>query len=226
MTDVREYFKRWPRFYYFVAVVFGPVLDTGLTTRGFLRKYFSKGTILNLGSGPRIIASEVVNVDIHPYAGVSVVADICAVPLADGSAARIVSDNVLEHVRNPQDAVREMHRLLESGGYAYISTPFLYAFHSSPSDFQRWTVEGYRALFKEFEIVELGTRAGPFSALCTWACHTVGFLFSFGSPTLNSLFTNLSMFVLFPLKLPDIIFGRLPNSHMVAAVLYCVVRKP
>lgn len=224
--DFRSFFKRWPFVYYTIATLFGPVFFCGLSARKFLRKYPSTGAVLNLGSGPRIFKeANVVNVDVFPFAGVSIVADVTSVPKPDGSVARIISDNVLEHVNNPTVAVREMYRLLETGGLAYISTPFLYPFHSSPSDFQRWTDIGLRELFKDFEIVELGTRAGPFSALCTWAVHTVGFIFSFGSPTLNSLFTNLSMFVLFPLKLPDVIFNHWPKSETMAAVLYLVVRK-
>ena len=224
--DVRNFFKRWPLFYYFVATVFGPLFFSGLSAKRFLRKYPSDGVILNLGSGPRIFKElNVVNVDMHPYAGVSILADVSAVPKLDGSASRIISDNVLEHVKDPALAVKEMYRLLARGGIAYIAIPFLYPFHSSPSDYQRWTDRGLHELFKDFEIVEIGTRAGPFSALCVWACHTVGFIFSFGSPTLNSLITNLSMFVLFPLKLPDSIFNYWPNSHTVAAVLFCVVRK-
>lgn len=226
MSDVREFFKRWPVFYFFIATVFGPLFFCGLSGKKFLKKYPSDKLILNLGSGPRVFAdANVVNVDIHAYPGVSIVADACAVPKPDRSVARIISDNVLEHVNDPVAAVAEMRRLLAPGGYAYIAIPFLYPFHSSPSDYQRWTSEGYKKLFEEFEIVEIGTRAGPFSALNAWAVHVVGFIFSFGSPALNSLFTNLSMFVLFPLKLPDIVFNHWPKSHTVAAVLYCVIRK-
>ena len=225
MIDVREYFKRWPAFYFFIATVFGPLMYSGVSTQQFLRRYLSTGKILNLGSGPRIISKAVTNVDIEAYSGVSLVADVNAVPLPDGSTSRIISNTVLEHVRDPDAAVREMYRLLEKGGMAYITTPFLYPFHSSPSDYHRWSAEGLRELFKDFEIVEIGTRAGPFSALTAWSVHTVGFVLSFGSPTLNSLFTNMSMFLLFPLKLPDIIFNHWPKSETVAAVLYCVVRK-
>jgi SAM-dependent methyltransferase len=197
----------------------------GLSSKKFLQKYPTKGAIFNVGSGPKILGANVINVDIYPYPGVSIVADACNVPKPDGSVSRIISDNVLEHVTDPRAAVREIHRLLEPGGYAYIAIPFIYPFHSSPSDYQRWTVEGYRELFKDFDITELGTRAGPFSALNAWAMHLFGFVFSFGSPTLNSLFTNLSMFVLFPLKLPDVIFNHWPKSETMAAVLYCVIRK-
>ncbi len=225
MSDAREFFKRWPRFYFFIATIFGPMMFCGLSAKKFLKRYPSHGRILNLGSGPRIIAPHVTNVDIHPYPGVEIVADVCNVPLPDGSVARIISDNVLEHVRDPRAAVGEMHRLLQVSGYAYIATPFLYPFHSSPSDYQRWSVEGLKELFREFETVEIGTRAGPFSALDVYLCQLTGAVFSFGSPVANSLITNLAMFVFFPVKLLDIIFNYWPGSETMAAVLYCVVRK-
>ena len=225
MGDVREYFKRWPVFYYFIAFVFGPMLVTGLTAKRFLRRYSTDGKILNLGSGPRVIAPEVVNVDMTSYPGVSLVADVCAVPLPDGSASRIISNTVLEHVRTPEAAVAEMHRLLEKGGLAFVTVPFLYPFHSSPSDYTRWTREGVRDLFSDFEIVELGIWAGPFSAVTAYLCHFTGTLFSFGSPFINSLVTNLAMFIFFPIKFLDIVFAYWPQAHTVAAIFYCVVRK-
>jgi SAM-dependent methyltransferase len=226
MNDVRETFKKWPQFYYMVAVIFGPLFFCGLSARAFLQKYSSEGKTLNLGSGPRILGKDIINIDITPYPGVSIVADASAVPLPDGSAGRIVSDNVLEHVKDPVRAVAEMKRLLGPGGYAYIATPFVYPFHSSPSDYQRWTTEGIKALFSDFEIIEIGARAGPFSALDAQLCHMAGAILSFGSPFLNSLFTNLAMFVFLPVKLPDIIFNYWPGAEAVASVLYCVVRKP
>lgn len=226
MNDVRNFFKRWPRLYYFTMVVFGPVLFCGLSGAGFLRKYPSSGKKLNIGSGPRRLAPDVVNVDVQRHEGVQIVADACAVPLVDGSASRIVSDNVLEHVREPQKAVKEIYRLLESGGLAYVATPFMYPFHSSPSDYQRWTKEGLIELFSDFEIVEIGVRSGPFSALDAYLCHMTGFVLSFGNAALDSFFTNLAMFLFFPIKLLDVVFCRWPGAEKVASVLYCVVKKP
>lgn len=225
MFDVREYFKRWPKFYFFVAVIFGPIMVSGLSPRGFLHRYPSVGKTLNLGSGPHVIDANIINIDITAYPGVSIVADVCAVPLAEGSASRIISNTVLEHVHDPVAAVSEMYRLLETGGLAYVTAPFLYPFHSSPSDYQRWSKEGLVILFKDFEMVEIGVRAGPFSALDAYLCHLTGVMFSFGSPALNSLITNLAMFVFFPVKLLDAIFNYWPYAEDVAAILYCVVRK-
>lgn len=223
--DIRNFFKRWPKFYFFVATVFGPLMFCNLSGKQFLTKYVKEGKTLNLGSGPRIIAPEVTNVDIYPYAGVAIVADITHVPLSDGEVSRIISDNVLEHVKDPKSVVKEMHRLLQTGGLAYIAVPFLYPFHSSPSDYQRFTKEGLHELFIDFEILEIGVRAGPFSALTVYLNHLFALVFSFGSKTLASLLVNVIMFVTFPIKLLDLVFNFWPNAEELSAVLYCVVRK-
>lgn len=227
MTDVRTFFKRWPGFYFFVATVFGPMLFCGVSAKKFLRDYPRAGKALNIGSGPRKYRNfDVMNIDIDLYPGVDMIADAGTVPLPDGSVARIVSDNVLEHVATPQRAVAEMRRLLEPGGLAYISTPFLYPFHSSPSDYQRWTKQGLLELFSEFEVVKIGVRAGPFSALDAYLCHLASVLFSFGSPSLRSFIPNLVMFIFFPVKLLDLIGNYVPGAEEVAAVFYVIVRKP
>ena len=223
--DIRNFFKRWPKFYFFIATTFGPLMFSGLSAKRFLVKFPREGKTLNLGSGPRYIASDVINVDIHQYAGVSIVADACSVPLPDNSVARIISDNVLEHVDNPVKAVAEMYRLLESGGYLYVVTPFLYPYHSSPNDFTRWTTEGLKGLLSDFEFVESGVRAGAFSALTVNLNHLFATVFSFGSTRLYSLLLNLVMFITFPIKLPDIFFNHTPNADTMAALIYVVVRK-
>lgn len=223
--DIRSFFKRWPFLYYSIATIFGPLMFCRLSANKFLKKYNLEGKTINLGSGPRIIGPEVVNVDIHPYPGVSIVADAAAVPLPDGSVARIISDNVLEHVTEPIAAVEEMKRLLQSGGCVYFSTPFLYPYHSSPSDYQRWTKGGLEYLFRDFEIVEIGVRAGPFSALTVYLNHLFAVIFSFGSRRFESLLVNLIMFITFPIKLLDLVFNYWPHAEEVSAVLYLVARK-
>ena len=222
---MRDYFKKFPRFYYLMMHVFGPALFLGTSPKSFLRQFPSSGKIVNLGSGPRVISPEVTNVDIAPYPGVSIVSDIVSMPFYDGSVSRIICDNVLEHVSNPEKAVREIHRVMESGGLAYVSTPFLYPFHSSPNDFYRFTDEGLRALFSEFKIVEVGTRSGPFSVLNTYLCYLFATFFSFGSERLYWILVDISIFIFFPIKFLDLLFNYLPQSSHVACHLYCIIRK-
>lgn len=222
---LRDFFKRWPKFYYFVAVVLGPLMFCGLSAEKFIKKYRRPGRILNIGSGPKRLGEGIINVDIHPYPGVNVIADASLLPQEDDSVACVISDNVLEHIADPNMAVREMRRVLEPGGIAYISMPFIYPFHNSPGDFQRWTHRGIRELMKEFEIVELGVRAGPFSALTVTLCYLFATIFSFGSEKLYWILLNIFMAVLFPIKLPDVIFNHWPGAINMAAAIYCVARK-
>ncbi len=222
---MRELFKKWPRFYCFVTDFFGPVYFSGLSPKAFAKKYAVDGKKLNLGSGPRIISSEFINVDLSSYPGVDIVADISNVPVGDNTVSMVVCDNVLEHVKNPEAVARELYRMLKPGAVAYISTPFFYPFHSSPSDYRRWTHEGLRLLFKDFETVDLGCRAGPFSVLNVYLCYLFALIFSFGSDKLFWVLVDVSIFIFFPIKFLDIIFNYWPNSIYLASTFYCVIKK-
>lgn len=222
----RDFFKRWPAFYYFVEVVFGHTLLLGLNTKGFLGKYKISGEVINVGSGPRKLGPTIKNVDKYKYEGVDIIADIQEkTPFGDATISGIVCDNVLEHLSNPESAIREFHRILRPDGLVYISTPFYYPFHPSPSDFTRWTKEGLLNLFEEFEIVEIGVRSGPFSALSVTLSYLFATVFSFGSNFLYWLLLDLSMLIFFPIKFLDFIFNYWPNAVNMAAVLYLVVKK-
>lgn len=223
-ANIRDYFKRWPKLYYFVLVVFSPMFWSGLSQKKFLKKYPSQGTILNLGSGPDVV-NGVTNVDMFPYKGVAIVADIMKLPFGDNAIEAVMCNTVLEHVRDPIKAVAEMRRVLKPGGLVYITVPFLYPFHASPDDFTRWTHVGLRELVRDFEVVELGVRAGPFSTLTVWLCYLPALIFSFGSETLYWIIMNLCMFVFFPIKLLDLVIARLPFAIHLSSILYVVARK-
>jgi SAM-dependent methyltransferase len=225
--DIREVGKRWPRLYYMVANILGPVWWSGLSSQKYLRKYAGSGTLLNLGSGPKILPdTRVLNVDIIPYAGVAIVAPADAVPLPDASVSSIILDNVLEHVPKPDRVIGEISRLLERGGTVYVAVPFLYPFHSSPSDFTRWTLPGLHGLLEsDFDILEEGVRCGPFSALTALLSHIGASILCFGSSTLRALLFNVCMLVFLPIKLLDIVGAHLPGAHEIASVVYIVARK-
>lgn len=224
---IREYFKKWPGFYYTVAVVFGPIFFVGLSAKSFLKKYPRTGKIVNVGSGPRVLASGVINVDIFPYAGVSFIVEDEALPFEDASISRVIYDNVLEHIKTPDISISEASRVLERGGLVYISTPFLYPFHSSPSDFTRWTSEGLFNMMErgQFEVVESGARSGPFSVIVLLLCYFVASCFCFGNRKVYWFIVNASLFIFFPVKLFDFFAARTPFVSNAASVLYIVGRK-
>lgn len=228
--EVRELLKKWPRFYFLVVYIFGPAYLGWMSPRHFLQRYFPESrdtkNIYNLGSGPRTIRKDIINVDATHYDGVAIVASLESLSIDSESADGIICDNVLEHVEDPRKAVAEMRRILKVGGIGYISTPFLYPFHSSPSDYMRWTDEGLRLLFKDFEIVALGARSGYFSSLTVVLCYGLPAIFSFGSKKLYWFLADVSLLLFFPLKFLDSIAARLPFAPHTASVLYCVIRKP
>jgi len=54
----------------------------------------------------------------------NIFADVTATPLKTASVDCILCTEVLEHLRDPQACVDEIHRLLRDDGLAFASTPF------------------------------------------------------------------------------------------------------
>lgn len=226
LNKVRDWFKRWPKFYYFILDFFGPVWWGGLDPQDFLRRFPADGITVDLGSGPSRVAADVINVDLFSYPAVDVVASITRLPFRDSSIQHIICDNVLEHISEPEIALSEMHRILAPGGVAYVCLPFLAPFHASPYDYTRWTAPGFVHLAgKHFEVIEEGVVSGIFSTLTNFLCYLFALLFSFGNITLYWMLVNFSTLIFFPIKFLDIICNHLPFARDTAAVLYYVLRK-
>jgi len=65
---------------------------------------------------------------------------------------------VLEHVKNPFNAIKEIKRTLKPGGMIVGSTPFIFPMHDEPHDFYRYTKYGLVNLFQDFKKIELAER--------------------------------------------------------------------
>ncbi len=79
----------------------------------------------------------------------------------------IVIFNVLEHLFDPNLAVRNLSTICKKDGKIIGSTPFIFRVHGAPKDYLRFTKDHLIELlksnnFKDIEIIELGT--GPFLA--------------------------------------------------------------
>ena len=97
-----------------------------------------------------------------------IVGDIHALPFADNSQEAIICKSVLEHVENPIQAVNEMYRVLQPGGYCFIYVPFLYYYHAERGyykDYWRFTADTLDMLFKKFSKIEMIAVRGRFA---TW----------------------------------------------------------
>jgi ubiquinone/menaquinone biosynthesis C-methylase UbiE len=117
--------------------------------------------------------TRVVGFDIYGSPLTQFVADAHRIPMADASIDAVVIQAVLEHVLDPGDVVRELHRVLRPGGLVYAETPFLQPVHAGPYDFARYTSSGHRYLFRAFEEIDAGPVAGPGAQLLASVDHIV-----------------------------------------------------
>jgi len=76
-----------------------------------------------------------------------------------GSGSRD-AEQVLEHVRRPYRAVRNVWEMLRPGGIFAVNTPFLIRVHEDPEDYSRWTEKGLRQLLVEGGFEESAVQTG------------------------------------------------------------------
>lgn len=58
------------------------------------------------------------------YPHIDIICDICSIPVGDNSYDALLCTEVLEHVPNPNLAMKEMLRIVKPGGGAYFNIPF------------------------------------------------------------------------------------------------------
>jgi SAM-dependent methyltransferase len=95
--------------------------------------------------------------DINPASGCTYIGDLCKrnEVIADNTFDGVVCTEVLEHTLQPFHAAEEIRRILKPGGLAFISVPFNFRIHGPLPDCWRFTEHGLRALFWEWDIVQL-----------------------------------------------------------------------
>ena len=112
--------------------------------------------------------TEYVVLDKVPDYNPDIIGDIHDLPFEDNSEDAIVCIAVLEHVEEPQKAVREMYRVLKPGGYCYIYAPFLYYYHPMKgyyNDFYRFTKDGLEYMTRDFSTVEMQNIRGALATV-------------------------------------------------------------
>lgn len=93
---------------------------------------------------------------------VDIYGDLSALPLADRCLDGILCTQVLEHIKDPQTALKEMARVLKPGGKLILSAPFFYPLHDEPHDFFRYTPHGLNTLISvaRLDIVSMRPQGG------------------------------------------------------------------
>lgn len=184
------------------------------------------GLCLSIGGGPRRIDPRLVNLNLDAFENVDVVADAYALPYADDSVDAIHCEAVLEHLEHPENAVREMFRVLPRGGEVFAATPFLQAFHAYPNHFQNFTLEGHDRLFRRhgFEVLASGACVGPTFALTDLAIRYVRDVLPAGR--LGRALAKIAGIGALLVRPLDRRLLRRPQAHFLASTVYAHLVKP
>ena len=157
--EIQRYFKR---------LAPGVVLDVGAKGSPY-RKYIPATRFMTLDTDQAL----------HP----DLCCDIHAIESADNYFDTMIATQVLEHVREPQRAVDEIHRVLKPNGVCIASVPFIYAYHPDPFDYYRYTADSLRYLFRNFGVVEVTHYGGRVQSI--WQLINRGTIIT--GPVLNIL---------------------------------------
>jgi len=180
---------------------------------------------INIGAGTTNIHKQIRNLDIFTGENIYYVAKAESIPEKDDFFSLAISQEVIEHVADPNLAVREIFRVLKKGGKFYCQVPFIIGYHPGPNDFWRFTKEGLVALLSNagFEILEIGIAVGAGTGFYRIAVEFFAGLFSIFIPKLYFLLKALFAIAFYPIKFLDYLFkfstqkDRIPGGYYVIA---------
>jgi SAM-dependent methyltransferase len=165
---------------------FNPTWQRHVAAYELAEQFLGPGRVLDLGCGvghsfERLGGRETVGVDVDPEALAgqdrqTMVADMRQLPFEDASFASVVAVQSIEHVPDPERAIAEAARVLESGGVAVFVTPNRLTL-GLPDE----VIDPYHYL--EFDYAEL-------RRLCEAHFGDVEVLGLFGSPRYMELFAE------------------------------------
>jgi SAM-dependent methyltransferase len=73
------------------------------------------------------------------YSKLDIICVLHQIPLAPASMDVILCTEVMEHIYNPLEVMRELSRVLRPGGTIYATVPFTLGEHQVPHDYYRYT---------------------------------------------------------------------------------------
>jgi len=155
------------------------------------------------------------------YPNIDIVCDVCEkIDAPSNSFDAVLVIALIEHLRDPYQAVREIYRVLKKGGVIFSVSPFIFKYHPYPYDYQRLTLDGLDRLYEKFEKIESGIIAGPTSSFRHILANYLS-LFTFSSSRhVNNIVRSLVYLFTFPFKWLDLLLVKNKNSEIIAGSYY------
>ncbi|MBI4469312.1 MAG: class I SAM-dependent methyltransferase [Acidobacteria bacterium] len=136
--------------------------------RRFARRIGESAEILEIGGAglsyrELFTCRNFICLDLRAEAPVNLMASVYALPFRDQCIQTVLLFEVLEHLAEPREALREIIRSLKPGGLLAITTPQYWHEHGWPSDYFRYTRHGLCHLAESsgFEVESLTPMGGP-----------------------------------------------------------------
>jgi SAM-dependent methyltransferase len=177
---------------------------------------------LYIGGAGRVVEG-FINLDLYALPGVDLAANAEELPFRSGVFERVECDAVLEHVRDPVKVMAEIQRVLKSGGYAHLVTPFCHPFHEYPKDYRRFTLDGLKELGRGMEVVAEGWRTGPTATLLVMILEYVKLLLPFRA--WRVIVHGVLGWLLFPLRYLDLLLFHAKAAGRIGNHCYIWLRK-
>lgn len=137
--------------------VTGKTLDVGCGTKPY-EKYFNSSEYIGLEI-ETTMNREIKQAD-YFYDGKKF-------PFGNSEFDSIVTNQVLEHVFNPDEFLSEINRVLKTGGKLLLTVPFVWDEHEQPYDYARYSSFGLKYILEKhgFEIIKHHKSVNDFGAV-------------------------------------------------------------
>lgn len=146
------------------------IFETKFKTLG---QTFLKGKLIDIGCGEKPykqMLSEYVDEHIgvdhydctHDQSNIDLFGNAYKIPMKDNSFDSAICTAVLEHLEEPEQAIKECFRVLKNDGFAIYSVPFIWHLHEEPRDFFRYSKYGLKHLFEKagFVVIDIAPLSG------------------------------------------------------------------
>lgn len=183
--------------------------------------------MINIGAGATRLHPRMKTLEIADGPGIDFVGSAEALPFADNSIDLVVTQEVLEHVPDPFQSMREIHRVLKPGGSAFVQLPFIIGYHPCPQDYWRFTEHGIRHLAEQAGFVAQAAypSVGAATGFYRIAVEFGAILFSRPLPKLYKLAKGGFAILLYPIKWLDRILAGHPEADRIAGGYFIKITK-